>query len=171
MTTHLVRLSNGREFGPVSLSTIEQWTSQGRVPADALLVTKGDAAAQDDCVRSVLSEPSLRAILQAPPAVSTAQIQPPATQAGGAMSGIIPYKNAPALVGYYLAVASLIPFIGFFLGIIAFILGIIGRQKRLHDPHARGLAHAWIAIILGGLMTLIWGFVFVVLARAAGMGD
>ena len=77
--------------------------------------------------------------------------------AGDATGGIIPYKNMPALLAYYLGLASLIPCFGFFLGIASFVLGIIGLRKRAQNPAVKGSVHAWIGIVLGGLMTLVWG--------------
>jgi len=60
----------------------------------------------------------------------------------------------PALVGYYLAVFSLIPCAGFILGLAALILGIIGLRLAKKQPTAKGKAHAWVGIILGGLIFL-----------------
>jgi hypothetical protein len=37
------------------------------------------------------------------------------------------------------------------------ILGIIGLVQRSKNPAIRGAAHAWVGIVLGGLMTLLWG--------------
>jgi hypothetical protein len=68
------------------------------------------------------------------------------------MSGMIPYKNMPALIGYYLAVFSII--LGPLLGIPALVLGIIGLVKRSKDPRVRGLAHAWVAILLGSVTSI-----------------
>ncbi|MEX1098388.1 MAG: hypothetical protein WED34_20250 [Planctomycetales bacterium] len=76
---------------------------------------------------------------------------------GDATGGVIPYKNAPALLAYYLAVFSLIPVIGLFLGLPAIVLGVLGLQKRNREPIVKGAAHAWVGIILGGLTTLFWG--------------
>ncbi len=64
---------------------------------------------------------------------------------------LIPYKNVAALVGYYLAVFSLIPFLGIALGLAGFVLGIIGLRHAQAHPEARGKAHALVGIILGGL--------------------
>src|SRR5688572_3748472 len=96
-----IRLADMREFGPADMNTIVQWAREGRVPNDALLIDQSDPNA----VKSVLAEPALRSILQAPPTVFTGLQQPPETE-GGPMSGMIPYKNPAALVGYYLSVAS-----------------------------------------------------------------
>ena len=70
-----------------------------------------------------------------------------------ATGGVIPYKNVPSLIGYYLAVFSLIPILGLLLGPAAVILGIIGFRGYLRKPEKRGHIHAWVAIILGTLTT------------------
>lgn len=76
--------------------------------------------------------------------------QHPTTDATG---GVIPYKNVPALIGYYLAVFSLIPILALLLGPAAFILGIVGFRAYLKEPKKRGQFHAWVAIILGFITT------------------
>lgn len=63
---------------------------------------------------------------------------------------IIPYKNPPALIAYYLGVFSLIPFLGIVPGIAAFILGLIGLRAVRAKPESRGKVHAWIGSVLGG---------------------
>ena len=73
---------------------------------------------------------------------------PPA--ASDPMSGLVPYKNKPALTAYYLAVFSIIPCLGVFLGIAAFVLGLKGLQYVKQHPEARGTVHAWIGVIVGG---------------------
>ncbi len=84
-----------------------------------------------------------------PPLVPpTATAAPPQTDATG---GLIPYKNVPALVAYYLGIFSLIPCLGLILGLPALILGIIGLKRAARQPEARGKVHAWVGIILGGL--------------------
>ena len=70
------------------------------------------------------------------------------------MSRVIPYKNPPALIGYYLGIFSLFPC--FPIGIAAFVLGIIGWRRVLKNPELHGSVHAWIGIILGGLFGLLW---------------
>lgn len=79
--------------------------------------------------------------------------------------GAIPYKNPPALIGYYLGVLSLIPLIGFPLGIAAFIFGLLGLKKRKANPAIKGRVHAWIGIVGGGLMAIIWGAAWVVISH------
>lgn len=67
----------------------------------------------------------------------------------------IPYRNLPALVGYYVAIFSLVPGFGLLLGPAAIICGIIGLRKRNAEPQRKGAAHAWIAIAAGTLGILI----------------
>jgi len=90
------------------------------------------------------------------PATSTPQ-QYPASQQGDATGGLIPYKNMPALIGYYLGVAALIPCVGPLFGIAAVILGILGLQKKKREPHVKGTAHAIVAIVLGLFSIVLYG--------------
>ena len=75
-------------------------------------------------------------------------------RSGEVISTIIPYKNVPALIGYYLGVFSIIPC--FPLGITALILGIKGLKKAKEHPEAKGKAHAWVGIIAGGFFGVIY---------------
>ncbi len=148
--TYNVRLGNGNEFGPAQMDLVVQWTRQGRVPGDALLV-----GVQSGETRSVRDVPELAGVLAAPP-TSPQPPTPPITAAGDApLSGIIPYRNPSALIGYYLGVFSLIPFVGVLLAVPAIILGIVGLVKRRRDPKVRGAAHAVLAITLGVLGIVI----------------
>jgi hypothetical protein len=79
-----------------------------------------------------------------------------AASGGDATGGIIPYKNLPALLGYYCGVFSLIPLLGLPLGIAAIPLGITGLRKQRRQPVVRGRVHAWVAVILGSLSTVLW---------------
>lgn len=74
---------------------------------------------------------------------------------GDATGGLIPYKNLPALVGYYLSIFSLIPFVGIPLGIAGVICGIVGYRRRNKNPVIRGIAHALFAIIFGAFVILV----------------
>ena len=91
---------------------------------------------------------------------------PPAAATGpSGVEVLIPYKNAAALTAYYLGIFSIV--CGLLLGIPALILGIMGlRNARLH-PEARGKVHAWIGIVLGGLMTVV--SVVVIVAAVVGL--
>lgn len=86
---------------------------------------------------------------------------------GDATGGIIPYKNPSALIAYYMGLFSLFPFLGVFLGIAGFILGIRGLRHRKRHPETRGAVHAWIGIIMGGTMALIWTALIALIAVTA----
>jgi hypothetical protein len=73
---------------------------------------------------------------------------------GDATGGVIPYKNASALIAYYLGVFSVIPC--FPIGLAGLVLGIKGLGYAKQHPQARGRVHAWIGIIAGGLFGLLW---------------
>jgi len=75
---------------------------------------------------------------------------------GDATGGVIPYKNPAALIAYYCGIFSIIPCFGVLLGIPAVVLGIVGLVQRRKNPVIKGAVHAWIGIILGGLMSLLW---------------
>jgi hypothetical protein len=84
---------------------------------------------------------------------------------------VIPYKNMPALLAYYLGILSLLCCLfGVPLGIVPLVLGIIGLQRRAANPVIKGSAHAWIGIVLGGLslvfsLLLIGLFIFAALTK------
>jgi len=92
---------------------------------------------------------------------------PVAATAGDATGGVIPYKNMPALLAYYLGLFSLIPVVGLLLAVPAFILGIIGLRKRARNPAVKGSIHAWIGIVMGGLFTIAWGGLLVIAVLAS----
>lgn len=72
------------------------------------------------------------------------------------LSRIIPYRNQPALIGYYLSVFGLIPCLGLPLAPAAIPLGIVGLKRARREAEARGKIHAWVAIILGSLSSIVW---------------
>src|SRR5688500_6865685 len=81
-----------------------------------------------------------------------------AAVAGGgstASATVIPYQNAPALIGYYLGVFSLIPCVGLLLVPVAIPLGIVGLRRASRDSQAKGKVHVWIAISLATLSVAI----------------
>ena len=75
-------------------------------------------------------------------------------ETGDATGGVIPYKNAPALIAYYCGVFSIIPC--FAIGIAALVLGIMGLRRAKAHPHSRGQVHAWIGILAGGFFGLLY---------------
>jgi hypothetical protein len=77
---------------------------------------------------------------------------------------LIPYKNSKALIAYYLGVFSIIPCVGSPLGIAASVLGLQGLKYAKEHPEAKGKAHAWVGVILGGLFGLIYTVFIIITA-------
>lgn len=92
------------------------------------------------------------------------------TKSDEAVATLIPYKNQPALIAYYVGILGMLPC--FPLGIAAFILGIMGLRKVKQHPEVHGTVHAWIGIVLGFLFGGLWtvltvaGIVGAVMSRA-----
>jgi hypothetical protein len=82
---------------------------------------------------------------------------------GDATGGLIPYKNVPALVGYYVSIFALFPCVPI-LSIAAIVLGIMGLMKVSREPIVKGTVHAWIAIVLGGISLLYNSLITIVAA-------
>lgn len=82
-------------------------------------------------------------------------INAPASSGDDVISTIIPVRNSAALIGYYMSVASLIPFVGLFLGPVAIVLGVKGLYAVKATPLVKGTVHAWVAIIMGSIVTLV----------------
>jgi hypothetical protein len=82
----------------------------------------------------------------------------PRRSGDGGVGYVIPYKNAPALIAYYLGVLGLIAcFLGglsIFTGGAAIVLGIMGLSRASKNPEAHGRGHAITGIILGALQLL-----------------
>lgn len=99
------------------------------------------------------------------------QIQPPPNNnEGDATGGVIPYKNPKALISYYLGILSGLPIIGFPLGVIAFILGIMGLRDRNRNPAIKGSIHAGIGIGCGGFFAVFWGIILIVIVVGVSGG-
>ena len=141
--------SDQKEYGPVDADVVRQWITAGRATAKTM-ACRCDAAGW----KPLEAWPEFGELFSAPrpntavPPPISAPV-PPST--GGGMNTIIPYRNPLALAAYYLGVFSLIPFLGIVLGLLAFVLGILGLRFRRRNPSAGGKVHAWIGIIVGGL--------------------
>ncbi|HEV7283157.1 MAG TPA: DUF4190 domain-containing protein [Pirellulaceae bacterium] len=61
---------------------------------------------------------------------------------------MIPVNNKPALIGYYLGIAALIPCIGCFFGVAAVVMGFMGLS-RAGQLNGEGKVHAIVALVLG----------------------
>ena len=94
---------------------------------------------------------------------STDSVTPSPSAEGDTTGGIIPYKNPHALIAYYLGIVSGLPMIGLPFGIAAFILGLKGLRARKENPVIKGSVHAAIGIGCGGLFSLLWTVLAIVL--------
>ena len=156
---YTIKGHDGKEYGPVDAAQVKLWLSQGRADANTLIRLEGSTD-----WRPLGSFPEL--VASAPPPLVRPAPSPPAPDS--TISTLIPYRNAPALITYYLGVFSLIPCVGFFLGFAAIILGIIGLKLAGKRPEAKGKAHAWTGIILGTLVLIGHVVLFIVFfARAS----
>ncbi len=70
------------------------------------------------------------------------------------LDNLMPYRNGPAITGYYFAVFALIPGLGVLFAIAAVPAGVAGLHIAKREPHRKGKAHAWVAIILGSLAAI-----------------
>jgi hypothetical protein len=84
---------------------------------------------------------------------------------GEGFATIVPYRNGPALAAYYTGVFGLIPVLGFVLGPLAFILGIVGLVKARRNPNAHGTGHAIAGIVLGVIDPVLWIVLWYVFVR------
>lgn len=85
---------------------------------------------------------------------------------------IIPYKNAAALIAYYLGLFSCFPVLGFFMAVASLVLGVMGLKAVRRNPKAHGTVHAWVGLICGtiGLLInslIIFGIVMAIVTRGA----
>lgn len=83
----------------------------------------------------------------------------PAAPQSDATGGVIPYKNPLALTAYYLGIFGIIPFVGLVLAIPAIVLGVLGLKKQKENPIVKGVAHAWIGIVLGAISLIYHGVI------------
>lgn len=120
-----------QQFGPYSIEQVRAMAQTGHAIATDIVWAQGSSV----------------------PVTVAALLQSSASDGTG---GLIPYKNGAALTSYYLSVASLIPVIGILTGIPAVFLGIKGLRKVKAEPWVKGGVHAWVGIILGGGMALLW---------------
>lgn len=137
--------ADGKEYGPISTEQIRQWLKEGRLNSQTKIKPEG---ATDWQMLAALPEFANALGGGSPPPIAASTTT---SSGSGGLNVIIPYKNVRALIAYYLAVFSLIPFLGMPLGLAAFVLGILGLKFRRQHPTTGGAVHAWIGIVLGGL--------------------
>lgn len=150
--------SDQKEYGPVTSDQLRQWIVERRLHAQSLV--RPDGAENWQPVSQIPEFAATLATAAAPPPM---QMQPVAPAPDSGVATLIPYKNPKALIAYYLGVFSLIPILGLFLGITAFILGLQGLKFARTHPGSRGKAHAWVGIIAGGFFGLLYLVVVVMI--------
>ena len=95
--------------------------------------------------------------------------QPQASGPPTVADHIVPAKNPPALIAYYLGVFSFIPCAGNVLGPAAIIVGVMGLRAQRANPNLPGKGHAIAGIVLGPLTSLCyWGLVLAFVLYAVG---
>ena len=95
---------------------------------------------------------------------------PPSSGSESAMETLIPSRNGPALLAYYLGLFSLFPCLGFPLGIVAVYYGVKGLQRVRENPEVRGGVHAWVGLVCGGLFGFL-NFLLLAGALVAAIGS
>jgi hypothetical protein len=142
-----------QKHGPVDEAKIREWITEGRANAQSKACKAGDSQ-----WRQLSEFPEF-----APEFGISTPVAPPIAvphqEQGDATGGIIPYKNKHALIGYYMSVGGLfmmcIPVIGLMYTISVVVFGVKGLKNVKANPQIKGQVHCWIAIIGGGLETLV----------------
>lgn len=171
----------GKRHGPYAIGAVNGGIASGKVPLDGTLAWWegcGEWRPLADVPGIVLPvrpqpvrpvpPPIPHAVPAAPPVAPAPPLVGPPV--GDATGGVIPYKNPPALLAYYLGIVSLVPVLGCFTGIAAVALGIRGLRKRRTEPHVKGSVHAWIGILLGSLSLLAHALFVVGMVVASARG-
>ncbi len=140
--------SDNQPHGPIDAPTLNQWIAEGRANGQTMTCAAGS---QEWKPLAMFSEFA--------PALVHAPQSPTADSQSDATGGLIPYKNKHALIGYYMAFAGgllmFIPVIGVLFSIGTLVMGIKGLKNVKENPAVRGTAHAWIAVIGGGLEIIV----------------
>lgn len=158
---------------PVARVPGVQVPSQAPAPAPAHAHAAGGASSPSEPTLGLEGSPGLTledidfAPATSPPTAPAPGSPVTESQTAQDLQTLIPYKNKPALIGYYLGILGLVPILGFPCAVVALILGIKGLQNRAANPQVRGAVHAWIGILLGGLVTV--GYVGIVALIVVGL--
>jgi len=149
-----IKGTDGAEYGPVSTEELQHWIAQSRCTRESLVKVDGSG----EWV-SLATLPEFQDAFAAPPPAPA----PASAQGEGGVSTVIPYKNVPALIAYYVGVFCIVcpPLLCF----PAIILGVIGLRRVKENPEVKGTAHAWIGILSGSfflLLSIVIGFGWIV---------
>ncbi len=140
-----IKGTGGAEYGPVSTEELQHWIAQNRCTRESLVEVDGSGEWVP-----LATLPEFQDAFAAPPAPAPASAE---GEGEGGVSTVIPYKNAPALIAYYVGVFCIIcpPLLCF----PAIILGVIGLRRVKENPEVKGTAHAWIGILSGSFFLLL----------------
>jgi hypothetical protein len=134
-----IKGTDDTEYGPVSTEELQQWVAQNRCTRESLVEVDGSGEWVP-----LATLPEFQDAFAAAPASAEGE---------GGVSTVIPYKNVPALIAYYVGVFCIIcpPLLCF----PAIILGVIGLRRVKENPEVKGTAHAWIGILSGSFFLLL----------------
>ncbi len=149
MSRYVLMGGDGKEYGPVDADQVREWIWQERLEKKSPVMVEGS--------RDWVFLESLPEFTDAwvPPMIGMLPKEALGAKGGG-LNAIIPYRNPKALTSYYFGVFSVIPVLGILLGLIAFVLGILGLRYRSQRPGTGGAVHAWIGILAGGFFAALW---------------
>lgn len=135
-----IKGTDGGEYGPVSTEELQQWIAQNRCTRESLVEVDGSGEWVP-----LATLPEFQDAFAAP--------APASAQGDSGISTVIPYKNVPALIAYYVGVFCIIcpPLLCF----PAIILGVIGLRRVKENPEIKGTVHAWIGILSGSFFLLL----------------
>ena len=143
------------EYGPLDSDQIREWLREKRMDNNSLV-----RKSTDEEWRPLGQVPDWQTSAIPPERIPPAPAPAPAPASAegegegeGGVSTVIPYKNAPALIAYYVGVFCIIcpPLLCF----PAIILGVIGLRRVKENPEVKGTAHAWIGILSGSFFLLL----------------
>ena len=153
MEIHITK--DGQQYGPYTLEEVNAQLAGGDLSPNDLAWHEGAPGWIMLAAVAGVVAPAPRASRSMPHPQPTS-VSPVGAPSGG-VATVIPYKNLPALIGYYCGVFGIIlPCVS----PIAIILGIIGVVKSVLNPQSKGLVHALVAVILGVLGPLGWFYVY-----------
>jgi hypothetical protein len=150
MGQYFVTGPDGKETGPFELSSLQAWISDGKLPAHAPVRLSTETVAVQAIQRPELAQ-LFGQFAQAP----GMQSGTPGSGGGDFISTMVPAKNPPSLVAYYLGILSCIPVIGLPCAIIALIQGVKGVKLANSNPEAKGKTHAIVGLVLASIGLLI----------------
>jgi hypothetical protein len=121
-----IKGTDGAEYGPVSTEELQHWIAQNRCTRESLVEVDGSGEWVP-----LATLPEFQDAFAAPPPAPA----PASAQGEGGVSTVIPYKNVPALIAYYVGVFCIIcpPLLCF----PAIILGVIGLRRVKENPEVK----------------------------------